>query len=74
MNVRDAIASNCGRLLLTASTVFHLVQCMDKCLSVNVLYLFSSPTVALVEEKILCMHGGLSPDLHDLDQVKKPLC
>ena len=26
-------------------------------------------TVALVEEKILCMHGGLSPDLHDLNQV-----
>ena len=30
-------------------------------------------TVALVEEKILCMHGGLSPDLHDLNQVSHPL-
>ena len=71
MNVRDAIASNCGRLLLTVSTAFHLVQCVAKC---SVSYLFSPPTVALVEEKILCMHGGLSPDLHDLDQVKQTLC
>ncbi|CAN1840921.1 Serine/threonine-protein phosphatase PP1 isozyme 1, partial [Linum perenne] len=27
------------------------------------------PVAALIEEKILCMHGGLSPDLHSLDQV-----
>jgi serine/threonine-protein phosphatase PP1 catalytic subunit len=25
----------------------------------------------LVDEKILCMHGGLSPDLKNLDQIKK---
>lgn len=28
------------------------------------------PLVALVEETILCMHGGLSPDLNNLDQIK----
>ncbi|XAR57420.1 Phosphoprotein phosphatase [Bertholletia excelsa] len=28
------------------------------------------PVAALIDEKILCMHGGLSPDLHDLDQIK----
>ena len=25
--------------------------------------------VAMVEDNILCMHGGLSPDLKNLDQV-----
>ena len=29
------------------------------------------PVAALVGEKILCMHGGLSPDLTNLDQIKK---
>lgn len=28
------------------------------------------PVAALVDEKILCMHGGLSPDLNNLDQIK----
>ena len=29
------------------------------------------PVAALVEDKILCMHGGLSPDLSSLEQIKK---
>uniref|UniRef100_A0A251U734 Serine/threonine-protein phosphatase n=2 Tax=Helianthus annuus TaxID=4232 RepID=A0A251U734_HELAN len=28
------------------------------------------PVAALIDEKILCMHGGLSPDLNSLDQIK----
>ncbi|KVI09581.1 hypothetical protein Ccrd_012034 [Cynara cardunculus var. scolymus] len=28
------------------------------------------PVAALISEKILCMHGGLSPDLNHLDQIR----
>jgi len=34
------------------------------------------PIAALVEDKILCMHGGLSPDLkqlQDINKIKRPL-
>lgn len=29
------------------------------------------PVAAVVDEKILCMHGGISPELKNLDQIKK---
>jgi serine/threonine-protein phosphatase PP1 catalytic subunit len=28
------------------------------------------PVCAIIDEKILCMHGGLSPELKSLDQIK----
>ncbi|GMP56008.1 hypothetical protein CsSME_00020636 [Camellia sinensis var. sinensis] len=28
------------------------------------------PVAAVIDEKILCMHGGLSPDLNDLNQIR----
>ncbi|XP_050209833.1 serine/threonine-protein phosphatase PP1 isozyme 2-like isoform X2 [Mercurialis annua] len=31
------------------------------------------PAAALVDDKILCMHGGLSPDLTSLDQIRNIL-
>lgn len=27
------------------------------------------PAAAIIEDKILCMHGGLSPDLTSIDQI-----
>lgn len=31
------------------------------------------PVAGLVEERVLCMHGGLSPELQHLDQIRKIL-
>ncbi|XP_074282270.1 serine/threonine-protein phosphatase PP1 isozyme 2-like [Silene latifolia] len=28
------------------------------------------PVAAVIDDKILCMHGGISPDLHNLDQIR----
>ncbi len=44
--------------------------------SVRVWKLFSEcfnclPVAAIIDDKILCMHGGLSPDLHSVDQLRK---
>ena len=29
------------------------------------------PVAAIIDEKILCMHGGLSPELTNMEQIKR---
>eukprot|EP00122_Pirum_gemmata_P007273 Pgem_evm1s6671 len=29
------------------------------------------PIAAIIDEKIFCMHGGLSPDLHSMEQIRR---
>lgn len=29
------------------------------------------PVAAVIEEKIFCVNGGLSPDLHSLEQIRR---
>jgi serine/threonine-protein phosphatase PP1 catalytic subunit len=73
-------------LPLTESTVSMMNVCLfsvivDKCLGKrryniklwkNFTECFNCmPVAAVVDEKIFCMHGGLSPELHNMEQIRK---
>jgi serine/threonine-protein phosphatase PP1 catalytic subunit len=42
----------------------RLYEALNQCFS-------KMPVAALIGKKILCMHGGISPDLKSLDQIKE---
>lgn len=62
-----------------ASTINRIYGFYDECkrrYSLKLWKLFSDvfnclPIAALIDDKILCMHGGLSPDLQSIEQINK---
>ncbi|CAN0340688.1 unnamed protein product, partial [Hapterophycus canaliculatus] len=50
---------------------FFLLRGNHECASLNRIYGEHSthPVAAIVEDKILCMHGGISPELQRLGQI-----
>lgn len=64
-----------------SSSINRIYGFFDECkrrFSVRIWKQFSDtfncmPVAALVEKRILCMHGGLSPELKNLDQIRRIL-
>jgi serine/threonine-protein phosphatase PP1 catalytic subunit len=62
-----------------SSTINRLYGFYDECkrrYSIRIWKMFGDcfnclPVAAIIDEKILCMHGGLSPELTSLDQINK---
>lgn len=69
-NASDATALSYGRLSLTVSTVCQLVTLLFLFFAIMITV---AMVAALVEGTILCMHGGLSPDLKDFEQVSNEM-
>ena len=62
-----------------SSTINRIYGFYEECkrrYSLKIWKLFSDvfnclPIAALIDDKILCMHGGLSPELNNIDQINK---
>merc|ERR1711920_1183473 len=55
---------------------FFLLRGNHECASITRIYGFYDefnclPVCGLIDEKIICMHGGLSPDLDNMDRIRR---
>ena len=70
-----SLAASVGRWLIADCVFVYMCQCLKKFGSVNVWrycteifdYLSLS---ALIEDRVMCVHGGLSPSINTLDQIR----
>lgn len=73
-NANEGITSNCGKrlqIVLTACRSLQLVsfnRLINSKLITDRILLFS---LTSVDEKIFCCHGGLSPDLQSMEQIRR---
>lgn len=73
-NAREDTPSNYGRPLLIVSTVCQLLPLVSLhffTFFFQVPFLTKMLLFFTVDEKIFCCHGGLSPDLHSMEQIRR---
>ena len=69
MNVNDVTILSYGKPSLIVSTACQLVMLLLFIVAMTIVTMVA----AMVEGTILCMHGGLSPDLKHFEQVKNKM-
>ncbi|XP_042051432.1 serine/threonine-protein phosphatase PP1 isozyme 9-like [Salvia splendens] len=72
---KQSLETICLMLLLAYKVRFN-VRLWKRRFNVRLWKIFTDcfnclPVAALIDEKILCMHGGLSPELKNLDQIRE---
>jgi diadenosine tetraphosphatase ApaH/serine/threonine PP2A family protein phosphatase len=75
-NVRIVILSEYLNFARFSSCTIHLIYAGKRRFNIKLWKTFTDcfnclPVAAIVDEKILCMHGGLSPELLNMEQIKR---